>query len=374
MKPAHLYFLPLFLGINLTLAQDARFKNWDKNGDGKLSREELPQQLRKNFDRVDANKDGSISLSEHNAIARRQGQRPAAAGRGVPEGIKVIADIDYVGAGNPRQTLDLFLPEKPMGEKPLPLIVFIHGGGWQKGSKEGAGRRLVPFVGKGEYAGAAINYRLTDEAQWPSQIHDCKAALRWLRGNAEKYGFDKEKVAVWGTSAGGHLVAMLGVSGDVKRLEGDLGEHDDESSRVQAVIDYFGPTDFLTMGKGDVIDHTAPDSPEGKLLGGAPEAKAKTARSASPVTHVTEDDAPHLIVHGTKDPLVPYEQSVTFDKLLDEAGVESILIKVEGGGHGQGFDNQLLEKRISIFLDRQLRGGEGEIVEEELKAIPATRR
>ena len=375
MKKLLLGFLLLSLS-GLHAAPVEQFETWDKNDDGKLTKDELPKQLQRNFDHVDKDNDGFISLDEHKAVRSRLASRPAnpqRAGRAEFEGVKVIRNIDYAGTGNPRHTLDLYLPEVRKGEEPLPLLVFIHGGGWRKGSKDGAGRRVTPFLKEGTLAGAAINYRLTDEAQWPSQIHDCKAALRWLRGNAEKYGFDKEKIAVWGTSAGGHLVAMLGVSGDVENLEGDIGDHDKESSRVQLVIDYFGPTEILTMGKGEVIDHTAADSPEGLLLGGAPEKKEKAAKSASPVTHVSKDDAPILIVHGTKDALVPYEQSVKFDKLLDAAGVESILIKVDGGGHGQGFNNEVLQQRIATFLDRHFFAAEVSVEEEVMKALPARR-
>ncbi|MEM0896219.1 MAG: alpha/beta hydrolase fold domain-containing protein [Verrucomicrobiota bacterium] len=346
-------------------AQDARFKNWDKNKDGKLAKTEVPQPLQKNFAKVDTNKDGFISLQEHNAVVQRDQQRRS---NDSLKGIKVIKNLDYAGTGNPRHKLDLFLPEARKNDSPLPLLVFIHGGGWRKGSKDGAGRRLAGFVSSGKYAGAAINYRLTDEAQWPAQIHDCKAAIRWLRGNAAKYGMQKDGIAVWGTSAGGHLVAMLGVSGDVEGLEGDLGDFDDESSRVQAVVDYFGPTEFLTMGKGEVIDHRSPTSPEGLLIGGAPAEKKEAAQSASPVTHVSADDAPHLIVHGDGDLLVPVQQSENLDQLLDDVGVESTFLLIKGGGHGQRFDENLLEKKIGIFLDRHLRGGKGKVKEEVLKA------
>ncbi|MEM9482038.1 MAG: alpha/beta hydrolase fold domain-containing protein [Verrucomicrobiota bacterium] len=358
--------LLLTLGIVGSLsAQDQRFKTWDKNKDGKLAKAELPQALQKNFAKVDTNKDGFISLQEHNAVLQRDQQKRT---NDALKGIKVVKNLDYTGTGNPRHTLDLFLPEARKSDEPLPLLVFIHGGGWRKGSKEGAGRRIAGFVSSGKYVGVAINYRLSDEAQWPAQIHDCKAAIRWLRGNAEKYGIQKDKIAVWGTSAGGHLVAMLGVSGDVDELEGDLGDFDDESSRVQAVVDYFGPTEFLTMGKGEVIDHRSPTSPEGLLLGGAPAEKKEAALSASPVTHVTADDAPHLIVHGDGDLLVPVQQSEKFDKLLDEVGVESTFLLIKGGGHGQRFDENLLGKKIEIFLDRHLRGGKEKVKEEVLKA------
>ncbi len=295
----------------------------------------------------------------------------------LPDSIEILKDLPYADNDNPRQALDLFLPRERSGD-PLPLLVFIHGGGWQKGTRDGALSRLAPFLESGRYAGASIGYRLTDEAHWPSQIHDCKAALRWLRGNASKYNLDPEKIAVWGTSAGGHLVAMLGVTHDVEGLEGDLGSHDDEDSSVQAVINYFGPSELHAMndyeGYPSTMNHNAPDSPESKLIGGPILENLETSGNASPVTHVSKDDAPALIVHGTKDALVPYPQSVNLDKLLDEAGVSSTLITIEDGEHGKGFPPEI-DEIIRTFLDCRLRGATEDVHEQTLKAsLPPAKR
>jgi acetyl esterase/lipase len=363
----------LFLAITipgLAQQQTTRFDGWDQDKDGKLTRDELPEQLRKNFDRVDKDQDGFISREEDAAVknrnrsAPRSGKPPAA-----PANLDILADLPYANNENPRQTLDLFLP-KDRGDQPLPLLVFIHGGGWRNGSKDGAARRLAPFLESGDYAGASLNYRLTDEAPWPAQIHDCKAALRWLRGNAEKYGIDPEKIAVWGTSAGGHLVAMLGVSHGVEGLEGELGEHSGESSAVQAVINYFGPSELLTMDDHPgTMTHNGPESPEALLVGGPIQEHQDKARNASPVTHAGKNDAPMLLVHGTDDPLVPFPQSEKLDQLLDQAKVESILITVDGGGHGKGFPEDLTAI-VRQFLDRQLRDQEATIEEVTLPATP----
>ena len=387
MKPKLLTLLLAFLILTpLIFAQPSRFDNWDKNQDGKLSREELPEALRKNFDRVDKNGDGSISREEDAAVganrnARGKGKgkgkgndnRSRNTGPGLPETIEAIKDLAYADNDNPRQTLDLYLPEARSAENPLPLLVFIHGGGWQNGSKDGAGRRLAPFLEEGHYAGASIGYRLTDEATWPSQIHDCKAALRWLRGNAEKYHLDPDRIAVWGTSAGGHLVAMLGVTYGVDGLEGDLGSHDGEGSAVQAVINIFGPSELHAMNDykdyPSTMDHNAPDSPESKLVGGPIQDNLETSKNASPISHISEDDAPTLIVHGTKDPLVPFPQSQNLDKLLDEVGVSSTLITVEGAGHGRGFPPRI-QDLIEIFLAHHLLGEEETVAEETLNTAP----
>lgn len=375
MKQLLLILIPSLVMIPAQSPAQSRFDQWDKDKDGKLSREELPDQARRNFDRVDKDGDGAISREEDAAVTNRnrtreQPRRPDNQG-GLPGTIEVVKDIPYAGTDNPRQTLDLFLPGN-RGDDPLPLLVFIHGGGWQNGSKDGGGRRIAPFLADGRYAGASIGYRLTDEASWPSQIHDCKAAIRWLRGNAKKYNLDPEKIAVWGTSAGGHLVAMLGVSDKVDGLAGDLGDFDDEESRVTCVIDYFGPTELHKMNDYEkypsTMDHNAPDSPESKLVGGAILENIETSKNASPVTHVSADDAAFLIVHGTKDPLVPWPQSVELDKLLDKAGVESVLIKVEDGGHGKGFPNEALQSLIGKFLEKHLRGKDVAIEETTLPA------
>ena len=165
---------------------------------------------------------------------------PAAA---QPKGVQALRNLPYVANGHERQRLDLYLPEKAEGR--LPLIVWIHGGAWWAGSKEDC--PAVPLAAKG-YAVASINYRFSQHAVFPAQIEDCKAAIRWLRANAAKYHLDADHIGVWGASAGGHLVALLGTTGGVKELEGKGGNLD-QSSRVQCVVDWFGPTDFVDDGQ-----------------------------------------------------------------------------------------------------------------------------
>lgn len=352
------------------------FKRWDTNGDGKLSREELPERLRQNFGRVDRNADGFISMEEHETVLRglrekgRAGRPAGEVEPALPQGVKLEADIPYAGTENPRQRLDLLLPAEPKAGK-LPVVVFIHGGGWQGGSKVSGRQRVSGLVAGGEFAGASVGYRLTDEAQFPQQIHDCKAAIRWIRANADKYGMDPDRIAVWGSSAGGHLVALLGTSGDVAALEGDLGENKDVSSRVSCVVNYFGPSDFTVMaaqgGKGARINHDAADSPEGKLIGGPLQENRDKAKAASPITYVSKDDPPFLNIHGDADPVVPYHQSEKLHEALKQAGVSSTLITVEGGGHGQGFPPEISEI-VAQFLRHHLRGAAGEFSD---KKVPA---
>jgi len=261
-------------------------------------------------------------------------------------------NLNYLDGENPRQTLDLFIPESLEEDETLPLIVWIHGGGWRGGDKKSghSPNRIPTFVSTGRYVGAAISYRLSEEARWPAQIHDCKAAIRWLRARFKKFGINPEKVAVWGTSAGGHLASMLGTSSGLKDLEGELGKHLRKSSRVQAVINGYGPSALLQMDDHpSKIIHNAPYSPESKLIG-APIQKAKAkALQASPITHVSADDPPFLHFHGTNDQLVPYHQSEILHEALRANDVTSTLITIQGGGHR--LDPSYTRKYVLPFLD-----------------------
>lgn len=270
----------------------------------------------------------------------------------VPEGVKAERDLDYAGSGNRQQMLDLYLPEDATG--PLPLVVWIHGGGWRSGSK--ANCPALPLTKRG-YAVASLNYRLTDEAHFPAQIEDCRAAIRWLKANAKKYQIDPDRIGVWGASAGGHLVALLGTSADVKGWDG-VGGHTDQSASVKAVCDYFGPVDFLHNYNPDRA--TKADSPVGRLLGGPLKDKQDAARKASPLTYIARDNPPFLIVHGDQDPLVPLKQSELLLAALNKAGVPATLVKVKNGKHGAfGPDCEpspdVIRDTVFGFFDKYLR-------------------
>lgn len=266
------------------------------------------------------------------------------------EGVESLRNQPYAGTDNPRQMLDLYLP-KERGEKPLPVVVYFHGGGWRVGGK-GIGKQLEPFVASGQYAGVSVGYRLTDEVSWPGQIHDCKAAIRWIHANAKKYGLDANRIGVFGTSAGGHLVAMLGTTIGDKALEGTLGPHPDASSAVTCVVDFYGPTELLTMGGW----HDNPGSPESKLVGGTLQETREVANQASPINHVTPDDVPFLILHGTADKVVPIAQSEKFHAALQKAGVESAFYELPGGEHDDPFKSGKFDDKVRAFFDRHLRG------------------
>lgn len=333
------------------------FECLDSNRDCQLTPGEFPPRRRAEFSRIDCNGDGAIAREEFEEDLRRARSRPQhQSGSRVPDGFATYFDIPYAGTDHPRQRLDLLLPRDRASEKPLPVIAVIHGGAWRAGDKRAVLARLVPRLASGKYAGVSIGYRLSSDDLWPAQIHDCKAAIRWIRGNADKYGLDPERIGVLGWSSGGHLAAVLGTSGGVSAMDGNVGEHTDQSSRVTCVIDQFGPVELLTMGDfPSAMQHNAPGSPEARLLGGPVQANWEKARSASATTYVSEDDPPFFIVHGTADPMVPYPQSVILHNALQKAGVVSHLQTIVGGGHGH-FGTPELDCRMDDFFAKHLLG------------------
>lgn len=303
-----------------------------------------------------------LSLVAQEQVQGPQGQRRPMPGSNpfrqakLPEGVTALRDVDYGGEGKKSQTLDLFIPKTEAGDKPLPLIVWIHGGAWLAGSKEGC--PALRFLSQG-YAVASLNYRLSQEAIFPAQIEDCKGAIRYLRANAAKNHIDPNRIGVWGSSAGGHLVALLGTSGDVKELEGKVGGNLEVSSRVQAVCDWFGPTDFMEIGKfPSNMKHNDPGSPESKLIGAAIlENKDKCAK-VNPITYIKKDNPPFLIMHGDADMTVPLNQSELLNDALKKAGVEVTFEVIKGAGHG--FRGPEIDKSVTDFFEKHLKGvGEG---------------
>jgi acetyl esterase/lipase len=283
------------------------------------------------------------------ALAQPPGGGPGKPPRAgpVPAGTVVHRDLAYVTNGHPRQKLDLYLPANATN---APLIIMIHGGAFKSGSKEG--ENPVPFLSLG-YAVASLNYRLSGHARFPAQIEDCKAAVRWLRAHARQYGYDPDRFGAWGASAGGHLVTMLGTTGSTTTF--DVGEHLSVSSRVQAVADNFGPTDFLQMDAHRLPDgmvHNPIDSPESELIGGALQANPDKVRLANPITYITTSGVatpPFLVIHGDRDPLVPHHQSELLVAALRSAGVPVTFYTVKGGGHG-GFTDPMVEALTRTFF------------------------
>ena len=268
------------------------------------------------------------------------GAQQKGTGSAALEGVQVLRDLEYAQGGHERNRLDLYLPEK--GARPLPLILWVHGGGWTNGDKTNG--PAFRFAAKG-YAVASMNYRFSQHATFPAQIYDCKAAVRWLRANARKYGLAADHIGAWGGSAGGHLVALLGTTAGVKELEGP-GGNADQTSRVQAVVDWYGPTDFLTVGAKETRT---------KLLGGDAQTNQEKARKASPMTYVSRDAAPFLIMHGDEDKTVPISQSEVFAEALKKAGADATFVAIKGGKHGGAlFTNAENMELIEDFFGKHL--------------------
>ena len=262
-------------------------------------------------------------------------------GGALPADTRIERDLVYGRTERRDLKLDLYLPP---GDAPKPLLIWIHGGAWSMGSKN-APSPAQQFVASG-YAVAHVGYRLSQEARWPAQMHDCKAAVRWLRANAAEYHLDPQRFAAWGSSAGGHLVAVLGTSGDVADIEGASNDLK-ESSRVQAVVDWFGPTDFLQMDKaGSEMNHDAARSPESHLIGGAIQENKDAAAKANPITYIGKGALPpFLIMHGERDRTVPFNQSELLRDALHTAHADVTFRPVPGAGHGFGGEKNIAPVR-----------------------------
>jgi acetyl esterase/lipase len=264
----------------------------------------------------------------------------------LPSSVELLRDVEF-GSGGGRPLKMHILRPKTLPREAMPVLVWIHGGGWQNGSKESGLARLAPFAERG-YLCASAEYRLSGEAIFPAQIEDCKCAIRFLRVKSKQFQLDPDRIGVWGSSAGGHLVSLLGTSEYVRELEGK-GGWQEFSSRVNAVCDFCGPSDFVKIvGKSDGAKGAV-----GKLLGGAPAEKLDLAKLASPVAHISKNAPPFLIVHGDKDNLVPLEQAQILHEALKKAGVPVTLHIAQGQGHGLGGPE--VNRVVQEFFDKQFK-------------------
>ena len=282
----------------------------------------------------------------------------------LPKDARRFNDVEFAHTPQGPVLLDLYLPAKADG--PLPLIVWVHGGGWHSKPEY---RKSAPgrVVARG-YALASISYRDSNDAKFPAQIEDCKAGIRWLRAHAKEYGIDPNRIGVWGSSAGGHLYALLGTSGAVKDLEGS-GGNPNVSSRVQAACDFSGPTDFFQIRETAATSNTLSRLRQRttELLGGTLEQHRDLVVKANPITYAQSDAPPMLIAHGDLDPLVPVEQSELLYEALKALGAEVKLCVVKGGGHS--FISPELDRIVDAFFDEHLK----EQKMEEQKTRGATR-
>jgi len=259
------------------------------------------------------------------------------------------------------QKLDIYLPNSGTG--PFPVIVSIHGGAFKGGDKNGAELASALKGLDSGYAVVSLNYRLSGEAIWPAQINDVKAAVRFIRANAAKYRLNPDRIAAWGGSAGGHLAALLGTSGGVEELQDDSLGNAGVSDRVQAVVDMFGPINFLTMdeqftkaGVAGQVHNTA-ESPESALMGKALTLVPDLVKQANPETYIDANDPPFFIQHGTADVLIPSQQSVDFAAALRKVlGTKKVSIELlAGAGHaGAAFFTDANIAKVMAFLDTYL--------------------
>jgi acetyl esterase/lipase len=250
--------------------------------------------------------------------------------------------IVFTKVGKKELRLDLARPSRTQPEATLPAIICLHGGGWIGGERQQMKGTIEALARRG-YVAVSPDYRLAPQDRFPAQIEDCKAVVRWLRANAKNYGINPQKIGVFGFSAGAHLACLLGVTGKDDSLEGTSGNAE-QSSAVQAVVSFFGPTDFTRPGWSKEVRerHLVP------FLGGTAEEKADVYRRASPITYAGKNAPPFLFVHGTADDIVPIQQSEEMVKKLREAGVSARLITMQGEGHGWGWSH---EHRLTSLAD-----------------------
>jgi acetyl esterase/lipase len=269
-------------------------------------------------------------------------------------------DLAYA-TGSDAQKLDLYIPTTGSGS--FPVVIMVHGGGFMFGDKaDGAGLTGVDQLLAAGYAVASINYRLSAEAIYPAQINDAKASVRFLRANASKYNLNADKFGAWGASAGGNLVALLGTTCNVKELEGDLGNAD-QSSCVQAVVDWFGPIDFLKMdaqfaGTSCAQNHNDASSPESKVVGAAIQSVPDLVKTTNPMNYIDAASAPFFIENGTADCNIPPIQNKNFaDALSAVIGVDKVTyVSLDGAGHGGSqFETEENLKLVISFFDKYLK-------------------
>lgn len=275
--------------------------------------------------------------------------RAADAKLAVPDGVLFESDIEYSRPGGERLALDMARPKNPKGL--CPAVVCIHGGGFRAGNREHHDKLCIELAERG-YVAVTVTYRLAPKFQFPAAVNDVKAAVRWLRANATKYGVDPARIGATGDSAGGHLALFLGVTGDAKEFDAAEGGAADQSSRVQCVVDIYGPSDF-TKSYGASVD-AAEVLP--LWLGG----DLKTAKHkhivASPLNWVSPNAAPTLAIHGTQDKYVAHEQAVWIIDRLRAADVEAELQTLEGAGHGfKDEDAKRARAAMLAFFDKHLK-------------------
>jgi acetyl esterase/lipase len=305
--------------------------------------------------------DGVVWVTEAIGIGAASREEEFVEGLTVPPRMTFVGDVLYGVADGKALLLD-YLASDPRPATARPALVWIHGGGWEAGDKRGGiAESLGPGLVRSGFVSLSINYRLSDQAKFPAQLHDVKAAIRWVRANADELGVDPERIGVWGHSAGGHLAALLGTTGDMPELEGMSGSPG-YSSRVQAVVAVSPPTDFLEIPAG--WPHVEPRRATSKLVGGPLKERGELVRLANPIAHIRPGAPPFLIIHGEDDDVVPVQQAVKLDEALVAAGNEATLVLLPEADHalavparditaGDAWDE--VGRQAIAFFDRHLR-------------------
>ena len=281
----------------------------------------------------------------------------------------VTTEINYADNKNMAQTLDVYIPKNKKNEK-LPVIVNIHGESilWGNGDKMwGGDTPFLSYLLDGNYACVKINYRLSSESKWPAQLKDCKAAIRWIKGNSERFGFDKNKIAVQGELAGGHLALMLGLTSNEKTMEGDIGNYLNEDSKINCVVSGFAPSNLEELGGKEVE----------ALLGGKIDDLLKKAQEASPINWVSnETQLPIYLYQGNAEKKVPMDQTNLFFNLLKDAKFENIYYQKITNGSKRNLQrdlkaNKSVSSTIEDFYKKYLLKKEIEIEISELSVESA---
>ena len=264
-------------------------------------------------------------------------------------GPRVVRDVEYARIDGHRLLLDLYIPE----QQGAALLVWVHGGAWRAGSK--SRMPLTVLVEEG-WAVASVDYRLTPVARYPAQVHDLKAALRFLRAKAADYGLNAEKIAIAGNSAGGHLAALVGTSNGDQDLEGSVGAYLEESSDVQATVSFYGASNLTTILEQSTPFGLGVRIPALQLLLGAqPEDAPEIARLASPIFHVDASDPPLLLIHGDQDPQMPINQSHELHGLYQKLGLATGFEVIHGAVHGgPAFYDEIRLEILREFLKSHL--------------------
>jgi len=257
-----------------------------------------------------------------------------------------IADVIYGKIGDRELLLDVYLPATATTATP-PLLVWVHGGAWRGGTKDRV--MILDFINDG-YAIASLDFRLSGEGMFPAQVHDIKAAIRFVRAKAEFYGYDAENIALLGSSSGGHLVSLVGVTNGNKELEGDIGDFVDESSDVQAIVSYFGASNLTTILSQSTPHGLNVRKPALDLfIGGQPEESVELAKQASPIFHIDRSDPPLLLLHGDQDPQMPINQSHELHHAYQQQDLDVAFEVVHGAAHGG--PEFVDEQRNTVVLD-----------------------